>query len=95
MIIRSSNQLSRFALIKRFPLPRNFGVSSESRIEKGRTWRAPAGATRSKRFEIYNDYAGAEESNRRAPAWIEQNLKPLLAGPATAIAGPVIVHTIA
>ena len=53
MIIRSSNQLSRFALIKRFPLPRNFGVSSESRIERGRTWRAPAGATRSKGFEIY------------------------------------------
>jgi succinate dehydrogenase / fumarate reductase iron-sulfur subunit len=50
MIIRSSNQLSRFARIKRFPLP---SVSSESRIERGRTWRAPAGATRSKGFEIY------------------------------------------
>jgi hypothetical protein len=44
---------------------------------------------------VFNDYAGAEESNRRALAWIEQNLTPLLAGPATAIAGPVIVHTLA
>ena len=40
-------------------------------------------------------FAGAEESNRRALAWIEQSLAPLLAGPATAIAGPVIVHTLA
>ena len=46
-------------------------------------------------ISIFNDYAGAEESNRRAMAWIEQNLGPLLAGPATALAGPVIVHTLA
>jgi len=46
-------------------------------------------------ISIFNDYAGAEESNRRAMAWIEQNLGPLLAEPATAIAGPVIVHTLA
>jgi hypothetical protein len=44
---------------------------------------------------IFDDYAGAEESNRRAIAWIEQNLAPLLTGPPTAIAGPVIVHTLA
>ena len=30
-------------------------------------------------FSIFNDYAGAEESNRRALAWIEQSLTPLLA----------------
>jgi hypothetical protein len=42
-------------------------------------------------ISIFNDYAGAEESNRRALAWIEQNLAPLLTGPATAVAGPVIV----
>src|SRR5690349_23157570 len=53
MIIHSSNQLSRFALMKRFPVPRNFGVGAESRIEQGRTWPGPAGATRLKRFEIY------------------------------------------
>jgi hypothetical protein len=44
---------------------------------------------------IFNSYAGAEESNKRGLAWIEQNLAPLLTGPATAIAGPVIVHTLA
>ena len=38
-------------------------------------------------ISIFNDYAGAEESNRRALTWIEQNLAPLL--------GPVIVHTLA
>lgn len=46
-------------------------------------------------ISIFNDHAGAEESNRRALVWIEQNLAPLLAGPATAMAGPVIVHTLA
>jgi hypothetical protein len=46
-------------------------------------------------ISIFNDYAGAEESNRRMLAWIEQSLTPLLAGPATAMAGPVIVHTLA
>jgi hypothetical protein len=46
-------------------------------------------------ISIFNDFAGAEESNRRALAWIEQELAPLLTGPATAVAGPVIVHTLA
>ena len=46
-------------------------------------------------ISIFNDYAGAEESNRRVVAWIEQSLAPLLVGPATAMAGPVIVHTLA
>ena len=47
-------------------------------------------------ISIFKDFAGAEESNKkRALAWIEQSLAPLLAGPATAIAGPVIVHTLA
>jgi hypothetical protein len=46
-------------------------------------------------ISIFNDYAGAAESKKRALAWIEQNLTPLLAGPATAMAGPVIVHTLA
>jgi succinate dehydrogenase / fumarate reductase iron-sulfur subunit len=53
MIIESSDQASRFTLLKRFPVPRNFKVTSESRIETGRTWPAPAGATRVKAFEIY------------------------------------------
>jgi hypothetical protein len=46
-------------------------------------------------ISVFNDYAAAEESNRRALAWIEQNLTPLLAKPFTATAGPVIVHTLA
>ena len=46
-------------------------------------------------ISIFNSHAGAEESNRRGLAWIEQNLTPLLIGPATAVAGPVIVHTLA
>lgn len=46
-------------------------------------------------ISIFNKYEQAEEANRRALAWGEQNLSPLLAGPATAVAGPVIVHTLA
>jgi hypothetical protein len=46
-------------------------------------------------ISIFDNYASAEESNRRALAWIERNLSPLLQGPATAFAGPVIVHTLA
>ena len=53
MIIRSSDEVPRTTLLRRFPLPRNFGVSGHSRIERGRTWPAPAGATRVKTFEIY------------------------------------------
>ncbi len=53
MIIKSSDQLPRVTLLKRFPVPRNFGVSPASRIERGKTWPAPAGATRIRKFEIY------------------------------------------
>ena len=53
MIIRSSNQLPRATVFERFPVPRSLGVSPESRVERGRTWAAPAGATRVKTFEIY------------------------------------------
>ena len=45
-------------------------------------------------ISIFDDHAGAAESNRRGLAWIEENLTPLLSGPATAVAGPVIVHTV-
>jgi hypothetical protein len=38
-------------------------------------------------ISVFNNYAGAKESNRRALAWIERNLTPLLDGPATAMAG--------
>ncbi len=46
-------------------------------------------------ISIFNNVEAAEESNRRALAWIEKNLGPLLAEPVTAAAGPVIVHTLA
>src|SRR4030088_827415 len=46
-------------------------------------------------ISLFNNHAGAEESNRRGGAGIEQNLAPLLIGAATAVAGPVIVHTLA
>ncbi len=46
-------------------------------------------------ISIFNNFAGAEESNKRGLAWIEQNLAPLLTGPVSAVAGPVIVHTLA
>ena len=46
-------------------------------------------------ISVFNNHAGAEEANRRAIAWIEQELAPVLVGPVTAVAGPVIVHTLA
>ena len=46
-------------------------------------------------ISVFNNFAGAEEANKRALAWIEQELTPLLAGQVTAVAGPVIVHTLA
>ncbi len=46
-------------------------------------------------ISIFDDYAGAAESNRLGLAWVEEKLAPLLAGPATAVAGPVIVHSLA
>jgi succinate dehydrogenase / fumarate reductase, iron-sulfur subunit len=53
LIITSSDQVPRFTWLKRFPVPRNLKVTPVSRIETGRTWPAPAGATRTKVFEIY------------------------------------------
>ena len=46
-------------------------------------------------ISIFDDLCGRPKLNRRGLAWIEQNLAPLLTGPATAVAGPVIVHTLA
>jgi len=46
-------------------------------------------------ISIFDKYEQAEEANRRAIAWVEKDLGPLLAGQASAVAGPVIVHTLA
>jgi succinate dehydrogenase / fumarate reductase, iron-sulfur subunit len=53
MIVASSDQVPRTTLLKRFPLPRNFGVDPKSRIMRGKTWRAPNGAKRTKLFDVY------------------------------------------
>lgn len=53
MIIKSSSQVSRNHLFKRFPIPANFGVTAESKIERGKSWPAPTGAKHTKTFEIY------------------------------------------
>jgi succinate dehydrogenase / fumarate reductase iron-sulfur subunit len=53
MLIKSSDQLPSTTVLKRFPVPRNFGMSPSSRIERGKSWPAPAGAMRVKKFEIY------------------------------------------
>lgn len=53
MIIESPDQMPRATLLKRFPVPRSFGVAPRSRIDPGKSWPAPAGATRLKTFEIY------------------------------------------
>jgi hypothetical protein len=45
-------------------------------------------------ISIFNKVEEAEESNRRALAWIENNLAPFVVGQATATAGPVIVHSL-
>lgn len=53
MIVEHSDEPPRRTLLKRFPVPANFKVAPASRITKGRTWPAPAGATRVKAFEVY------------------------------------------
>ncbi|MBR0830359.1 antibiotic biosynthesis monooxygenase [Bradyrhizobium manausense] len=45
-------------------------------------------------ISIFDKFEQAEEANKRAIAWIERDLGPLLAGEARAVAGPVIVHTL-
>jgi len=53
MIVDSSDEVPRATSLKRFPVPRNFGVEPQSRIERGKTWPAPSGASRIKTFQIY------------------------------------------
>jgi hypothetical protein len=45
-------------------------------------------------ISIFNTVEQAQESNRRALAWIEKHLAALVASPASATAGPVIVHSL-
>jgi succinate dehydrogenase / fumarate reductase iron-sulfur subunit len=45
-------------------VPRNFGVAAASQVGPGKTWRAPAGVTRVKTFEIYR-YDPASDKHLR------------------------------
>jgi len=53
MQTRSSRRRLRMKGPRRFPVPRNFGVDAPARLQRGRVWPAPEGASRVKRFEIY------------------------------------------
>jgi len=64
VIIESSNQVYRATPLKRFPVPKNFSVAPESRIGRGKTWPAPAGAMRIKSFEIYRYDPDSDENPR-------------------------------
>src|SRR6185436_20100478 len=94
MIIRSSDQVPKTTLFERFPVPRNFGVALQSRIERGRAWPAPQSAARVKTFEIYR-YDPDSGANPRldtyhvdldacgpmildALIWIKNNIDPTL-----------------
>ena len=95
MNINSSDQLPGVTFLKRFPVPRNFGVAPESRIVRGKTWQAAAGATRVKTFEVYR-YDPDTDANPRldtfevdlddcgpmvldALVWIKNKVDPTLA----------------
>jgi succinate dehydrogenase / fumarate reductase iron-sulfur subunit len=52
LIVRSSDQAPRITLFERFPVPKSLGVPESSRIERGRTGSALAGATRVRTFDI-------------------------------------------
>jgi succinate dehydrogenase / fumarate reductase iron-sulfur subunit len=64
MIVESPVQVPRATLLKRFPVPKNLGVAPESRIGRGKTWQAPAAATRVKIFEIYRYDPDSSENPR-------------------------------
>jgi succinate dehydrogenase / fumarate reductase iron-sulfur subunit len=53
MIIESSEEVPRATLLKRFPIPSNFGVAPQSRIVRGKTWATHAGATHIQLLKIY------------------------------------------
>ena len=41
---------------------------------------------------VFQDQAGAEESNRRATDWVQQNLASLLPNPPQITAGEIVAH---
>jgi succinate dehydrogenase / fumarate reductase iron-sulfur subunit len=93
-IVHSSNEVPRRTFLRRFPVPRDFGVEPASRITRGRTWPAPAGATRTKEFDIYRYDPDSDDNPRLdtflvdldacgsmvldALIWIKNNVDPTL-----------------
>lgn len=53
MLIKSSDELPRKTLFKRFPIPRNAQVPPEFRIQPGKVWPEPEGAESVKRLRIF------------------------------------------
>jgi succinate dehydrogenase / fumarate reductase iron-sulfur subunit len=53
MLTKDSKQVSRWRWPTRFPVPRNAGASPESRIEPGKTWPEPEGATRVQHLRVF------------------------------------------
>ncbi len=41
---------------------------------------------------VYEDKAGAEESNKKAADWVRQNLASLLPNPPQITAGEIVTH---
>lgn len=68
MLIRSSNQVPRATLLKRFPVPEGLGVDAVSRIARGKLWPAPSDAKHVKRFEVYR-YDPETGANPRIDAY--------------------------
>jgi succinate dehydrogenase / fumarate reductase iron-sulfur subunit len=93
-IVRSSDEVPQRTLLRRFPLPRDFGMEPGSRIRQGRAWPAPQGAVRIKEFEIYRYDPDSGENPRLdtfavdldacgtmvldALIWIKNNIDPTL-----------------
>lgn len=95
LLITASDQHPHGTALKRFPLPRNFGVGKESRIGSGKIWPASAETARIKTFNVYR-YDPDTDNNPRldtfevdlddcgpmvldALIWIKNKIDPTLA----------------
>ena len=45
-------------------------------------------------ISVFEDQAGAEESNRLAADWVEENLEPFVHGPPEITAGEASIHAV-
>lgn len=65
MIVESSDQVPRATLLKRFSIPKNFGVEPVSRIERGKTLPRPVGAVGVEMLEIFCDNTPGDDGESR------------------------------